>query len=232
MFCPPWPPAVAGPDISIPTPGEGCISPQQLLLVPSPGSVPSATMAPNPPFSPAGRQFSFDFNSPLELSDSSPATIRSSSPAINVQTPSGPTPHSHVPSLTCSHCHILVGDVAALVNHIEAMHRSLASARLFCGRKGCKDVKDRRSLDRHLRTAHLGALYVCCCGHRHRKDKHRKHLRECIHQGGSPYICMCGNQVDSSTIHGLFDHMVHFEACGRRGKGRRRKDSGPAVVRT
>ncbi|KAK3382759.1 hypothetical protein B0T24DRAFT_22143 [Lasiosphaeria ovina] len=125
------------------------------------------------------RASSFDFNSPLELSQSPPTTVASHSPASNIQTPPRASPSSGLPPLACDHCHIPATDVALLVKHIKVDHPS-ASGRLFCGNQRCKDVKDERSLERHLRDHHLGLPYICRCGRKDRKDKHRKHLRQSV----------------------------------------------------
>jgi len=104
--------------------------------------------------------------------------------------------------------------------------------RFFCGRRGCKDQRDKRSLERHLHDSepHLGALYTCRCGQRERKDKHRRHIQVCTHPGGPPYVCMCGKQVDSTSPDELWIHQAHFEACGKRKKGRPRKDWRAAIT--
>lgn len=223
----PWPsnglvqaPAAADSDFSF-IPGQGCISPQQLMLVPviEPYYSLATTTSPNP----TEAASSFDFNSPLELSQSPPTTVASHSPASNIQTPPRASPSSGLPPLACDHCHIPATDVALLVKHIKVDHPS-ASGRLFCGNQRCKDVKDERSLERHLRDHHLGLPYICRCGRKDRKDKHRKHLRQCTHPARSAYVCMCGNEVDSSSPDSRQAHEAHFESCGKRKRGRRRKE--------
>ncbi|KAK3348895.1 hypothetical protein B0T25DRAFT_231400 [Lasiosphaeria hispida] len=210
-------------------PGEGCISPQKLLLFPviEPPPFPKTNLSrPSAEGSP-----SFDFNSPLAPSDSPPTTIDSHSPSTSTdaQTPTHPSPPSDA---TCDHCHVFAGQVFALARHIQAIHRASTTKRLFCGLAGCKDVKDRRSLVRHLRgRAHVGDLYTCRCEKKLRKDNHRNHLRKCEHLGSSPYICMCGNRVDSTGPDALGVHQAHFEECGKLAKGRRWKDLEPGQQR-
>lgn len=186
-----------------------------------PGIGPNFPLANSPSPNSTETASSFDFNSPLELSHSPSTTTASHSPVSNIKTPPRGSASSGVLSLACDHCRIPATDVAFLVNHIKTVHRSPVSGRLSCGNRRCRDVKDERSLERHLRDHHLGSPYICCCGRKDRKDKHRTHLRQCTHPGGSVYVCMCGNEVGSSGPDGLQAHQAHFESCGVKKRGRR-----------
>lgn len=215
---PPWQPAAADHDLSSSL-GEGCVSPHQLLLDSVDNSSPPlTTTAPPPDFhSPP-----LDFNSPL---NPSPAALGPRPPASsNTQTPARPSQSPDVQAQTCDHagCHFPADNVPALVRHIRVAHPSPHSIRLFCGRKGCEDVKDERSLVRHLNEKHFGLVYTCRCGDAHRKDGHRRHLRKCASGRSSPYVCVCGKQTHDKKA-----HQAHFEGCGgKRTRGRPRKESG------
>jgi len=186
-----------------------------LAAPPSLGSNPpveaSQTASPDP-----SEAASFNFNWPLEQSQSPPTTAVSDSPATNISGSRHPSPSG----LTCLHCHITAPDVRALASHIAVNHSS--PGRYFCGRTGCSEHTLERSLERHLRASphHLGALYVCRCGLKQRKDKHQPHLQRCSNKGTSPYICICGNQVDSRSSSGLQTHQHHIKDCGKQRRGR------------
>jgi hypothetical protein len=102
-------------------------------------------------------------------------------------------------------------------SHLVSWHK--ISSPFHCGTKACRTHKELRSLKRHLMSIHLRALYVCCCGHSSRKDKHCDHLRRNTWVGHS-YRCNCGYiNYDKSA------HALHIDICGRRRSGRPKKQS-------
>ena len=107
-------------------------------------------------------------------------------------------------------------------DHLETIHPDIPNS---CGRKDCRKSKDRRTLLRHLESskAHQSfapSVFRCRCGIVFsRKDKFRNHFRKSSCTGDLPFVCIC-DKVDINRV--AFE--VHFEDCGRRQRGRPRKE--------
>ncbi|KAH7211402.1 hypothetical protein DER44DRAFT_194408 [Fusarium oxysporum] len=140
----------------------------------------------------------------------------SSSTAIILYEPrASPSALSSPTSRPCDFCGALFDDAAYLCTHIVSHHST--SKPFHCGRGTCETHSGKRSLERHLTITHFCAVYICCCGYSSRKDKHCEHLRKhaCV---GNSYRCRCGHTEDNKHA-----HKVHIDECGKRKKGRPKK---------
>ncbi|KAI0150493.1 hypothetical protein GGR57DRAFT_184707 [Xylariaceae sp. FL1272] len=106
-----------------------------------------------------------------------------------------------------------------------------SSVPFSCGYPGCKQFTTRKDLERHLKTAAIHSetshVWRCRCGRQcTRKDNFRDHLKKnACTAGPSPnYKCACGSfSIDSRLPNAISVFRNHFEPCGRRQRGRRKK---------
>lgn len=172
-------------------------------------------------------------NSPL--TPEAPSTTLSSTPEsyssisnestqlnpVLVATGQAPNP-SRLNFKTCGLCQELFNGSEQLLDHLKTIHPDMANS---CGRKDCRKSKDRRTLLRHLESSkahqcNKTSVFRCRCGSVFsRKDKFRNHFRRSSCTGDLPFVCLC-DKVDISKV--TFE--VHFEGCGRRPRGRPRKE--------
>ncbi|EWG38272.1 hypothetical protein FVEG_01531 [Fusarium verticillioides 7600] len=145
----------------------------------------------------------------------------SSTAIVPYESRASPSALSSPTSQPCNFCGALFDNAASLCTHIVLHH--CPSKPFYCGRGTCVTHGSKRSLERHLTNTHFYALYICCYGTSNRKDKHCEHLRKCACVG-NVYRCICGHTEDNKHA-----HKVHIDECGKRKKGRPKKqktDSG------
>jgi hypothetical protein len=169
--------------------------------------------------------FSVSDPQPFTLPLSSPPTTisQSISPFTSVSpSPSHWAAHGNPQdefSKDCGLCQVWFVDTKELMSHLAVKHSEQAG---FCGRTGCRPVKDRRSLERHINTtpphqSPFATPYQCCCGYRHgRKDKFKDHLDKYECSFNRPFFCSC-NKFHTNHLGEFRDH---FGMCGRGRKGR------------
>jgi len=196
-------------DFSCITPGDGYISPQQLLLVSDfEASLSPATTAPSDPAS----------NTPFFDSPNSKTDPSSSRPPIT--TNDSPPPTTKV---SCARCVFSADDENALADHVISSHHVSRSGPFTCGSSGgsCNStLRDKRTLERHLKIFHFGAVYLCRCGRGDRKDVHIRHIHMSPQPLAEPHTCTCGNRTDSTRVDALDEHEAHIKECGKRRRGR------------
>ncbi|KAI1733820.1 hypothetical protein F4680DRAFT_378894 [Xylaria scruposa] len=124
---------------------------------------------------------------------------------------------------------ILMTDLMAISDHLAVRHpetRSNMAKPYYCGRQSCSQFKSRKDFMRHLSSTPIHSLsrWRCCCGRDFsRKDNFRKHYQEMTCAALTPFICSCGYVVDSRQSNALTTFEKHFNPCGKRSRGRPRK---------
>lgn len=89
----------------------------------------------------------------------------------------------------------------------------------LCG-ENFANLKNR---DRHYLSERHNAdapKFECACGYKQaRKDNYRRHLNTCTFPLSFTYSCSCGHQTEDRER-----HVEHVEYCGRKRRGRVRKE--------
>lgn len=221
-------PATTDRDISFDS-GEVFESPPQFLIS---APVPLSSSA---TFDSSGESFTED---PLPTPEAS--TIPSSTSAsprhdraqseISLRANRQAPPSARLDPKACELCEKQFDGSEQLVNHLNNKHQDLPN---FCGRMACqkKGRWNRRELIRHLDTVkvHQGSatrVFRCRCGSPFaRKEKFRDHLKKFTCKGNQPLVCWCGTVTLDYRMGSDFQGFeAHFEACGRRKKGRPPKE--------
>ena len=103
-----------------------------------------------------------------------------------------------------------------------------------CGREGCRKLKDKRTLLRHLESSKVhrnpeAPIFRCRCGGAFaRKDKFRNHFRKLACTGDQPFVCWCGAVTRKTVFVSLkltlkLVDEVREEDHARKDMGQRRK---------
>jgi len=222
------PPATTDRDVSFDS-GEVFDSPSPFL---SSATVPQLSSA---TFVPSGKSSTED---PLPIPEAS--TIPSSTSAsshhdraqseISLRTRKQGSPSARLDLKACELCQKQFDGSEQLVNHLNNKHQDIPN---FCGRVACqkKGRWNRRELIRHLETTkvHQGSatrVFRCRCTSTFpRKEKFRDHLKKFTCEGDQPLVCWCGTVTFDYRMGSDFrGFKAHFEACGRRKKGRPPKE--------
>jgi len=210
--------------------------PREVFDSPSP-SLSSATV---PHLSPATFDSSDESFTEEPLPTSGTSTIPSSTgdsshpdraqSEISSRTRKQGSPSARLDLKACELCQKQFDDPKQLVIHLNNMHQDMPN---YCGRIACqkKSRWNRRELIRHLGTnpVHQGSatrVFRCRCRSTFaRKEKFRDHLKKFTCKGDQPLVCWCGTiTFDCRTGSDFGGFKAHFEACGRRKKGRPPKE--------